>query len=163
MTMIDVRECEAGPAVDAACAREMGWIKCRAVEWRGHIWRHECYSPTNKRWDRLRPYSSYIAAARELVEAMRDDGSLEDDATEIQRKFINALVDLLGVDNSLLYYDACEWLTYRALWVMVSVEPLAICRAFLLASGVTEIEIKDHGIDPGADEPSRNEREVTDA
>ena len=151
MTMIDVREAEAGLAVDVACAEAMGWeytdshftIGAHAIEGaEGTVWfftNKGNVRATGDGWHgNWQPSTDW--AAWVLVEAMRDSGSLSDDATGVQRRFIDALVELMGVDNSLLYYDACEWLTYRALWTLFSAGPLAICRAFLIDSGIEEIE-----------------------
>ena len=147
MTKIDVREMEAGPELDAACARAMGLCP--------HIW--EIYEPPEEYCDECgamlsgwvdedRPekrckicgkrvwglrysvnevpdckhYSRDIAAAWELVEAILD----QDD----QQKWL-VFADLLYGHTPIL---APEYLA-----------ALRICQAFLLASGVTEIEVDD--------------------
>jgi hypothetical protein len=148
---VDVREAPAGPEMDAACAEAMGWriveidvpliISNMRAEPGDRLWLSpagDMFWPSN-----LPCWSLYIAATRELVEAMDNGGTVYDDATEMQREFIDALIRLLGIDSHLLYWNGEDWFTFRGLWTLVSAGPLNICRAFLLAHGVTELEYEE--------------------
>jgi hypothetical protein len=139
MAKIDVREAEAGPALDAACAEAMGWefteshltIGAHAIEGvEGTVWFY-----TNKGNVRAVGYdwrgewrpSTDWGHAGELVEAIQRE--------PVWGKF----VDFVGYLDSLCgsVRDSGRE-TPLATWR--NVDALAICRAFLLASGVTEIE-----------------------
>jgi len=135
---VDVRECEAGPVVDAACARARGRT-VRLTE-RGDGKLHyeafyEKYGHVSSVWLPVGDYSTMIGAAWELVEAVAADKKLRE-------AFIDAMWELLDLDR----YEEWDWDSYwidpEAYWLLMTASPLDRCRAFLLAHGVTELEVE---------------------
>jgi len=123
MTKIDVREAEAGPELDAACAEAMGWERSTG----GWLWR------ANESGTHVRSIcdwgpSTDIEGAWELVEAMRHA------AWDISVRAVVAMPDECSV-----YKDDEHGVEIEVL-AIADTAPLAICRAFLLASGIEEIE-----------------------
>jgi len=80
----------------------------------------------------LPKYSTDIADAWELVEAMRQGGRGDSLIGTRVVDFVDALHSLL-IDN---------WRTFSEYDVWHQIDALAICRAFLLARGVTELEVE---------------------
>jgi len=129
MTTIDVREVGPCPELDAACAEALG-LK---LSWTVRHWtritmvvdRHVSYP--------LRKYSKSIVAAWKLVEAMLDD--------ELSVELQASKCDLECVVYEPDEVFAHSWVEVCA--VRAETAPLAISRAFLLAHGVTELEVSD--------------------
>ena len=133
MTKIDVREAPAGPAVDIACATVLGAVVYR---WPNAsplaIW------PDNQKTS-IEPYSSSIAAAWKLENAVEDIG-----------EYLIALISVINWDRDLLPEDfeigrpGMDWvLVDEDVWVLVHATPHQRARAFLLAHGIEEVEVSD--------------------
>jgi hypothetical protein len=124
MMKIDVREAEAGPHVDAACAEVMEWRRGAAVDMRGEYLWDLWWRPAHQvghTWSvaEWKP-SRNIAPAWELVEAM-----LEQDDQQAWLVFAELLYE------------------HTRVLVPEYLAALRIARAFLLANGVHHIEVLD--------------------
>jgi hypothetical protein len=132
MAKIPVINCPAGPALDAAVAKVLGWteLPAGAPAWETPEGRIRTWEPTS--YGMWQP-SEDIASAWELVESM-------------------------GIKHSPSLYQVAKWhcnflveqkIPPQGYSVMKPLEasgitaPLAITRAFLLAHGVTEVEVAD--------------------
>lgn len=127
MPTVSVRDARAGPAVDAACARVRGWRQDgwawmdKQGEFMGYATKApDWYGVSERRWQP----SIDIALAWELVEAM-DERHIKIE----KHAFYKPPAWIVKVEG------ACS-VTARSL-------PLGIACAFLLAHGVTEIEVDD--------------------
>jgi len=131
MTAIDVRDVEAGPLVDAACAKAMGWKSAMRGDW---------LFVSSKEWELGVPFapSSDIAAAWELVEALEGAGiggnivrisNGDGDSRDVD-VIPRGPVEMSKIVLARVKIDS----TSQDAWAF------AICRAFLLANGVTELE-----------------------
>ena len=125
MTTIDVREAPAGKAIDEACAAAKGYIE----------WEDVIGNTVHAEWPQARDFvtakiwrpSTDIAVAWELVEEMEANGWV----TEVNNFSI-------GWDCQVFYH----WpITPATGYVVAHTAPLAICRAFLLAHGITDLEV----------------------
>jgi hypothetical protein len=124
MAKIPVTDCPAGPALDAAVAKVMGWerLPVESVDYPTYKW----LAPEEGNWYKrtmLEVWSFDISAAWKLTERMgpRHAPSLY----QIAKWYCNFLVEGERVEAS------------------AETAPLAITRAFLLAHGVTEVEPPD--------------------
>ena len=124
---IDVRECEAGPVVDAACAEALGFVELPQGDY-GSEWLHV---ETGAMPMGLPKYSTEIAPAWELVEAMGE------------KWFVVQVEMVRGSHCSCIVFDwSIEARDGNVAEGYANTMPLAICRAFLLAHGVTELEVE---------------------
>ena len=129
--MIDVRGAPAGIAIEVACAKAMG----REITTRPgrFAWSGPEYRTRIVPWGRaalLSQYSRYIRDAWKLVEAMRYTGYWVTIHTMAAGALPEPVVGVqIGTDDSIMHLATAE------------TAPLAICRAFLLAHGITELEV----------------------
>ena len=125
MVKIDVREVGAGLRLDKAVARLRGES--------GYYIRELCYEYHAKTviTREPKPVSTDIAEAWELVETMTGENAW---MIEIQAEDGYYLCTVYEPDELFAH----SWVELSANWS--STIPLAICRAFILAHGITEIE-----------------------
>jgi len=119
MATIDVREAEAGPELDAVCAEVLGW---RLIKEADGWWGYEKPDGDKTGWSSWQP-STDIAVAWELVKTMLPLRGAPEPEVEPWWIFSGYLEGrLLGPAERVA---------------------LHIARAFLIAHGVTEIEVGD--------------------
>jgi len=135
MTKIDVLEAEAGPELDAACARKLGFKLIRMV--RG--WTRSMMVVDGHVSHSLPHYSEHIIAAWGLGAAVEDMGT-----------YLTALITVINHDRGLTPNDfeigcsGMNWvLTDEDVWALVHATPHQRARAFLLANGIKELEVGD--------------------
>jgi hypothetical protein len=145
MAKIPVTDCPAGPALDAAVAKVLGWTDLTFDAFTP-VGRQLCGTHPSKRGGFyghgrmiVRQWSADIAAAWELAET----GNIS--LVRVKNKGWIALPDSDVLDEDELWEtDAADALSgyYERRLNNVAIEPapLAITRTYLLAHGVTEVE-----------------------
>jgi hypothetical protein len=178
--MIDVREAEAGRAVDAAVAKALGWIEPKRdrSESTGKIvitrrkrhavcYKTESVEDPNRGGDQIFCFyhleGGGEASTREfkwqypkgtyrpLKSWSRDIGTSWKLHNHVDiGEFLTALISVINYDRDLLPEDfnieepGMDWvLVDEDVWALATATPHQRARAFLLAHGVTEIEVGD--------------------
>jgi len=153
MTTIDVREAEAGPALDAACAEAMGWEFTNndlaigafaAGSLDGGVW---FYTDAGNVAVASREWNDYWWPSKNITAAWVLQQHVD------PARFCNALVEVVMWDRGLPDdFNVCEpgtdWvLVDEDVWALVTATAHQRARAFLLANDVKTLEVKgeDHG------------------
>ena len=156
MTMIDVREAEAGPALDLAIAQQLDWI----CWYHTKADRYLVFSPASDTWAGT-GYWNYMERVKGDWPQDAEFGANPNWSTSIKGvwelhdhvdigKFLVALISVINYDRDLLPEDfnigepGLDWvLMDEDVWALATATAHQRTRAFLLANDVTEIEIQE--------------------